>query len=217
MRSSKTGYIYEQQMDLLKHRIQMALGNSASGSKSVALTSVGHGEGVTSVASGLALNIARDPKGSVLLIDPNHQVLDRKSRRYVKASLRSSNKNSSEDASHSWTCIQSLRNMTLMTRLFSGGVKDTIGYRTTLPKTLERANGSYQWTIVSCPPIQEMYESMDFFRRVDGTVLVVEAGHTRYEIIEQTLKVLQESGANVIGAVLNKRRFPIPQWLYRLL
>jgi Mrp family chromosome partitioning ATPase len=217
MRTSKTNQMFEQQMDLLKHRIQLALGNQGSETMSIALTSVSHGEGVTSVASGLASNLARDPRGSVLLIDPDSRVLDRKSRRYARASLRDSTKVTPEDSQSSWTCLQAMRNMTLMTRLFGNITKETGSYTNTLPKTVERARGNYQWTIVSCPPVSEMYESMGFFEKVDGTVLVVEAGKTRFEIIEQTLKVLQESGANVLGAVLNKRGFPIPQWIYRML
>jgi Mrp family chromosome partitioning ATPase len=217
MRTRKTDHIFEQQMDLLKHRIQLALGGSSPSTISIALTSVSHGEGVTSVATGLATNLARDPRGSVLLVDPDNRILDRKSRRYARASLRGTTKGVADDSGSSWTCLQALRNMTLMTRLFGGSTTDVESYASTLPKTVERASGQYQYTIVSCPPIADMYESMGFFKKVDGTVLVVEAGRIRYEIIEQALRVLQESGANVLGAVLNKRRFPIPQWLYRIL
>lgn len=54
-------------------------------------------------------------------------------------------------------------------------------------------------------------------RQVDGSVLVVAAEHTRAPVAEQTRRTIESSGGRVIGAVLSKRRFHIPLWLYRLL
>ncbi len=54
-------------------------------------------------------------------------------------------------------------------------------------------------------------------RQVDGSVLVVAAEHTRAPVAEQTCRTIENSGGRVIGAVLSKRRFHIPLWLYRML
>jgi Mrp family chromosome partitioning ATPase len=62
-----------------------------------------------------------------------------------------------------------------------------------------------------------MYHSMEFFRKVDGVVLVIEAERVRTPVIERAVDTLQDCGANVLGAVLNKRRFPIPRFLYKRL
>lgn len=53
-------------------------------------------------------------------------------------------------------------------------------------------------------------------RQVDGSILVVAAEHTRAPVAEQTRRTIENSGGRVIGAVLSKRRFHIPLWLYRL-
>ncbi len=53
-------------------------------------------------------------------------------------------------------------------------------------------------------------------RQVDGSVLVIAAEHTRAPVAEQTRRTVENSGGRVIGAVLSKRRWHIPMWLYRL-
>jgi Mrp family chromosome partitioning ATPase len=52
---------------------------------------------------------------------------------------------------------------------------------------------------------------------VDGVVLVVEAEKTRWQVAEQAKRILEESGARLLGAVLSRRQFHIPNALYGLL
>jgi len=41
-------------------------------------------------------------------------------------------------------------------------------------------------------------------RQVDGVVLVVDAGQTREQVLAQATAELQQTGANLLGAVLNR-------------
>jgi len=45
----------------------------------------------------------------------------------------------------------------------------------------------------------------------------VEAERSRWEVVQRTKELLVKSNANVLGVVINKRRFYIPKWLYRTL
>jgi protein-tyrosine kinase len=49
----------------------------------------------------------------------------------------------------------------------------------------------------------------------DGAVLVVEANDTRREVARNAVDELVAANVRVLGAVLNNRRFPIPERLYR--
>jgi Mrp family chromosome partitioning ATPase len=49
------------------------------------------------------------------------------------------------------------------------------------------------------------------------TILVVEAGRSPWEAIRAGADRLSEQGANILGVVLNKRRFPIPRFVYHRL
>jgi protein-tyrosine kinase len=54
-------------------------------------------------------------------------------------------------------------------------------------------------------------------RTVDGVIVVVEAEKTRWPVASNLKERLLQNGANIIGVVFNKRKFYIPQWIYRRL
>jgi len=51
----------------------------------------------------------------------------------------------------------------------------------------------------------------------DATILVAEAGKTRNRNITSAKEHLESAGAKIAGAVLNNRRFPVPDKIYRYL
>ncbi|MCK4546894.1 MAG: CpsD/CapB family tyrosine-protein kinase [Candidatus Eisenbacteria sp.] len=51
----------------------------------------------------------------------------------------------------------------------------------------------------------------------DGVVLVARANKTDRAVLQKTRDILQGSGANLLGVVLNRRRFVIPEFIYRRL
>jgi len=56
-----------------------------------------------------------------------------------------------------------------------------------------------------------------FSPHVDGVVLVVDAGKTRWQIAERQKRELTSQGGNVLGVILNNRTYPIPDSIYRRL
>ena len=48
----------------------------------------------------------------------------------------------------------------------------------------------------------------------DGIILVIEAEKTRWEILQQAKEKINNVGGNILGAVLNKRKYYIPKALY---
>jgi Mrp family chromosome partitioning ATPase len=71
--------------------------------------------------------------------------------------------------------------------------------------------------ILDLPPVSESVVGPALAKAVDGVVLVVEAERTRSQSVRATHKTLQMYGGNVLGVVLNKRRFHIPEVVYRRL
>lgn len=53
-----------------------------------------------------------------------------------------------------------------------------------------------------------------FAKAFDGVLMVIECERTRWEVVQSANDRLGQSGANVLGAVMNKRRYYIPQGLY---
>ncbi len=50
-----------------------------------------------------------------------------------------------------------------------------------------------------------------------GVAVVVEAGQTRRDEILNAQRTIENAGGKFLGFVLNKRRYPVPEWLYRRL
>jgi len=75
----------------------------------------------------------------------------------------------------------------------------------------------FDFTLLDAPPLTLDPESASLARWTDGVILVVYAGRTRWEVVEQAKVQLQLAGAKLLGVVLNRRRFAIPQWLYNSL
>lgn len=80
---------------------------------------------------------------------------------------------------------------------------------------LQTLRHMYDYVLVDCPSIKESGDAAYFASAVDGVVLVVSAENTRKEQVRNALHTIEMAEANVLGCVLNKRRYPIPNWIYR--
>ncbi len=75
----------------------------------------------------------------------------------------------------------------------------------------------YDLILVDSPPVSVSPEGIEISRRVDGVVLVVEAEKTRLQVIENLKKKIENVQGNILGVVFNKRRFYIPESIYKRL
>jgi protein-tyrosine kinase len=71
--------------------------------------------------------------------------------------------------------------------------------------------------LVDSPSAITLMDSAAISSRVDGIVLVVEAERTRWPVAENVRDRIKNSGGNILGIVLNKRRYYIPRWIYKKL
>ncbi len=58
---------------------------------------------------------------------------------------------------------------------------------------------------------------LEFAKAVEATVLVCRYGFSRREVIREAIDQLRENNIDLTGLVLNSRRYPVPQWFYRIL
>ena len=76
---------------------------------------------------------------------------------------------------------------------------------------------SFDQVLIDCPALQDSADALILSPLVDGVVVVVEANRTKREQVNYSLQNLERSTANIIGLVLNKRTYPLPNWLNRLI
>lgn len=81
---------------------------------------------------------------------------------------------------------------------------------------LARARERFDHVVIDAPGLHHP-ESLILCRKADGVVLVVRAGQTRNHAAVWARQQIDNARCNLAGVVLNRRRYYIPQWLYRLL
>jgi Mrp family chromosome partitioning ATPase len=71
--------------------------------------------------------------------------------------------------------------------------------------------------LIDSPPATTSPDGLALSSKVDGIVLVVEAEKTRWPVAESTKNRILSSGGKILGIVLNKRRYHIPDFVYKRL
>jgi Mrp family chromosome partitioning ATPase len=75
----------------------------------------------------------------------------------------------------------------------------------------------FDFILVDTTPITMCPESRQIASKVDGVVLVLEPGKSRIQIAERAKMEIESAGGQLLGVILNRRKFYIPKWLYRML
>ena len=76
---------------------------------------------------------------------------------------------------------------------------------------------NFGFVLVDCPALEANSQALRWTSGVDGVLLVVEAGKTRIGQIEKAQRLVQSSAGHLAGIILNRRRYPIPEFLYKFL
>jgi protein-tyrosine kinase len=87
----------------------------------------------------------------------------------------------------------------------------------TLRETYDALRSYFELVVVDCPPVASGGYPNLLPEAADGVVLVIEAEATRPAVVAHAKAQIELTGANLLGAVLNRRTNYIPNFLYRML
>lgn len=73
---------------------------------------------------------------------------------------------------------------------------------------------AFDFVIADAPPLTRYADAIALAQLSDGVVLILEAEATRREAALMAVENLRSSRIPILGAVLNKRTFPIPERIY---
>jgi capsular exopolysaccharide synthesis family protein len=68
---------------------------------------------------------------------------------------------------------------------------------------VEKMSESFDFVLLDSPPVQSVTDSLALTQLVDGTIVVVRAGKTTYEMLQSGLKKLTDVRCHFLGFVLN--------------
>ena len=176
------------------------------------------GEGSSRIAYHLAMSFASNPRTRVLLIDGDihhpslHQLLQVNQESGLHEILL-------EGAGSAKDRLKStvLPNLSVLT---SG--RPAVSHRLTISPVefadiLQVVCHQFSIVIVDTSPVLVDAAASVIAAQCDGTILVTRAEKTRWEVVQEAQSRLQTAGANLIGAVLNQRTYPIPDMIYNRL
>jgi Mrp family chromosome partitioning ATPase len=173
------------------------------------------GEGTSTLSSEFALVAARADDSRVLLVDGDRTQLTTATNFGCPTDLGIVDRVQS-GASLEETTMTPADNTRLEVGVLCGQRSPALS-RKALPVLYEQFRAKYDLTIIDCPAVfSDRYFGL-CPEAADGVVLIVQAEHSRPEIIRQAKSLIENAGGKIIGSILNRRHTYIPDFLYRLL
>jgi Mrp family chromosome partitioning ATPase len=209
-----------------KHNLQLLLASLQNGSQklregsAIAFTSASQGGGAGHVAQLFAVEIARHTGRRTLLIDSerlqslgvedylqmpwncNPTNIDNL---WMLPSKKSKNGSAQEDS-------QDLPKRSFLMRVARQGEEIDTGL-----DSVDALRVSFDNILIDCRSLNESADAAMLANSVDGVVIVVDAGESRRDEILNAQRTIETTGGNFLGFVMNKRQYPVPEWLYRKL
>jgi Mrp family chromosome partitioning ATPase len=172
----------------------------------VALTSANPNEGVTYITRNLSHELAKCEVNSVArinsrflrkLYEPSVEVLHR--------SLSQSDNN---------ICEIGLMDASLLMPEGEGRWDGSWQYRRDYIGLLRN---EFDYALIDCSSLRESGDVLSVAPFVDGVILVIEADRTYRDQILRAERAIETAQGKLLGHVLNKRTYTIPDWIYRKL
>ncbi|MDU9050278.1 MAG: CpsD/CapB family tyrosine-protein kinase [Candidatus Electrothrix sp. Rat3] len=89
--------------------------------------------------------------------------------------------------------------------------------RPTFSRFFQDVKEHYEVILLDSAPALHSSHTRMLLPQSDGAIIVAEADKTRDRVLEELVRLLNMEGATLLGSFLNKRRFVIPKWIYRVL
>ena len=174
----------------------------------IAFVSALAGEGTSYVTNSLAEVAAKQASSRVAVLDVETLL-----RRFETAADVSFGMRYDAAKSH-WVLALEPERGTAVVRA-AGGTQGEFASRLNL--LLVEGRREFDLIFLDCPSFRASTLASELDLCVDGYVAVVSAGMARRQNVEQMEALLKDTGAPLLGFVMNRRRYPVPQWLHRMM
>jgi Mrp family chromosome partitioning ATPase len=214
------------------HNLQLLLASLQNGAQrlregsAIAFTSAGAGEGVSHVTQLFAVELARYSGRRTLVVSAerlaslgvedylqmpwNCHPTNIENLWMLPALPKATRKNGAEADDDE--DIQALPKRSYLMRIAKQGEEIDTGLN-----SVDALRVSFDNILIDCRSLKLSSEAAVLGASVDGVAVVVAAGQTRRDEIMNAQRTIEQAGGKFLGFVLNKRRYPVPEWLYRRL
>jgi protein-tyrosine kinase len=191
-------------------------------SYSVGLISTLAREGTTTIAHSMAQVAARNPRTKVILCrithDPDAAKEDASTPYvYLEPIVHPANAYAQSTAPQLPSSTGGSYPLATTNGAQSGPMMGALTSPSDLAYIVRSLTSSFDLVVVDLPAASEGPLGPSLCKGLDGVVVVVEAERTRLPALRATRKAIEMHGGTILGSVLNKRRFYIPNALYKRL
>ncbi|MDX6712757.1 MAG: polysaccharide biosynthesis transport protein [Blastocatellia bacterium] len=194
------------------------LSRSERSSRAVVFASVDSGNGCSRICAQVAEALAGQKRGRVCLVDANLRSpvlpdLFTVSNHYGLTDAIS-NRGSIRDFVK---LIGSSNNLWLLSSGSLASNSPGLFNSETMKARVSELREQFEYVLIDSPPLNNYADGVAIGQLADGVVVILEANGTRREAAIKITENLRAAPIPILGAVLNKRTFPIPTSLYNML
>jgi capsular exopolysaccharide synthesis family protein len=185
--------------------------------RAVVFASVDHGNGCSQLCAQTAETLAANTSGSICLVDANlrspalPQLFNTTNHCGLTDALRQTG------SIRTFVKPLGVRNISLLSCGSIGADAPSLLTSDALKNRFAELRKEFDYVLVDAPPLSRYADAVTLGQVTDGFVLVLEANATRREVAQMAADSLRAANIRILGAVLNKRTFPIPTSLYKKL
>ena len=183
----------------------------------VMFAGVDQGNGCSRTCIGIAETLAHNVSGSVCLIDANMRTPSLP--RYLSVTNHRGLTHAllEEGPVRSFTKEIRPGSLWLLSSGSSCSDSSSLLKSARLGARLGELRSEFDYVLIDVPPLNQYADAIGLGQLTDGVVLILEANSTRRESAKKVTESLRASNVPILGAVLNKRTYPIPQTFYQRL
>jgi Mrp family chromosome partitioning ATPase len=213
-----------------RHNLQLLLANLQNsaqrlrGGAVIAFTSASPGEGVSHVAQLFAVELARHTGRRTLIVGAERmQSLGIEDYLQMPWNCHPTNIENvwilpaQKNGRHNGNAVdddagQELPQRSFLVRVSKEGEQVDTGL-----DSVDALRVAFDNILIDCRSLRSSSEAAVLSSSVDGVAIVVQAGQTRRDEVLNAQRTIENAGGKFLGFVLNKRRYPVPEWLYKRL
>jgi protein-tyrosine kinase len=210
------GAAVEEEITKLVQRV-FIFPDSARSPAAVAFCGVDEGAGCSWVCTHAGRVLAQQVAGKICVIDGNYRSPSLHEQFHVEKGLGFAEAMRGSLPICGFVRTTGIANLWLMT---CGTVESSASVSPSpaqLRSRLAELRHEFDYLLIDTPPINSHADAVLIGQLVDGIVLVVGSNSTRREPARIARERLDAARVPVLGAVLNRRTYPIPEVLYRIL
>lgn len=222
-RKAGRGHVFLRGIDEEFRRSLLTLRNSIDSemkqkeSRVIMFTSAVKGEGKTTIIASLARTLALGESERILLVDCSvlnpelHQLFGMKKERGILDYLAGDI--SLQDAIH--TLDEGVLDLIPLGTIKGEDATQPLFNSERMELFIKEVVGKYHYVLIDSSSILEAPVTPIIASYADGVVMVVNAGKTRREVIKRAILSVEKFDGNFIGTILNKKKYYIPEFIYR--